>query len=81
MVGVFNIRHSTTPVRAEPALRQAQDDRKYKRTEHKSHPVRAERVEALLLLAWHSFRQAQDRREYKPSAKGMVLCLETQEKR
>jgi hypothetical protein len=35
------------PVRAEPALRQAQDDRKYKHAKHKPLPVRAEPVEAL----------------------------------
>ncbi len=44
---------TTTPVRAEPALRRAQDDRKYKQVEHKLHPVRAEPVEALLPLRRH----------------------------
>jgi hypothetical protein len=45
-------KHKPHPVRAEPALRQAQDDRKYrhaahKQAKHKPLPVRAEPVEAL----------------------------------
>ena len=46
-------RVTTTPVRAEPVLRRAQDDRKYRQDEHKLHPVRAEPVEALLPLRRH----------------------------
>jgi hypothetical protein len=46
-------RGTATPVRAEPALRRAQDDRKYRQVEHKLHPVRAEPVEALLPLRRH----------------------------
>ncbi len=43
------------PVRAEPPLRQAQDDRKYKHTKHIPLPVRAE----------PALRRAQDDRKYK----------------